>query len=386
VVHRRRRVRARLVGAGLRRSARTRTRNRTSQARRPVPAGREPSTRAGRLGTPPVGLLLRIADERDRVQCDRCNAAYAPGQDVDGGRIHAFRDHPSSDRCARGQHPFVDRLSAQDRRTSLCERARCDRDGDARERGGARACDEQQAGGEGEVDRNVLADAEGEQDAGGGADICRCAAGGDRDDARCGAEAEHTERRRRRKGEAERAEQQGAANGTRRPAGEEIQTGNECAASAAWRSVRRDVGGDRAQAAAAAKQRQADEPGARHQQRAAPEAESDDDEERPSEAGRARRGRRDRQGQHRDCVHHSERDDRERDRLEPDADPTEPAQRPDLDQVVEAERQHDAARSSCTDRRQAASLVGLLRAREQSMPAARPQDEAREVTDGGEGD
>src|SRR5581483_1703507 len=78
--------------------------------------------------------------------------------------------------------------------------------------------------------------------------------------------------------------------------------------------------------------------------------------------------------------------DRERDGLEPDPDSLEPAQRPDLHEVIEAERQHRSARGRRTDRCEAAGLVGLLLAREQPVPAAGAEDEAREVAECGERD
>ena len=114
--------------------------------------------------------------------------------------------------------------------------------------------------------------------------------------------------------------------------------------------------------------------------------ECDDDQKRPAKARRARRRRRDRQRQHRDRIDHPERDDRERDRLEPDADSAEPAQHSDLDDVVEAERQHGTARRRRADRGEAAGLVRLLLGREQPVPAACADDEAREVAARGHGD
>ena len=54
------------------------------------------------------GLLLRVADQLDRVQPDRCDAAYAARQDIDGGRSHALCAHDSSHRRTRGEHPHVE--------------------------------------------------------------------------------------------------------------------------------------------------------------------------------------------------------------------------------------------------------------------------------------
>src|SRR5581483_6309032 len=104
---------------------------------------------------------------------------------------------------------------------------------------------------------------------------------------------------------------------------------------------------------------------------------------RRAERGRAGRGGGNRQWQHRDRIDHSQRRDRERDRLETDANSTQPAERSDLDQIVEPERQHRAARRRRADGREAARLVGLLAGREQPPPATRPQDEAGEVTQRG---
>ena len=73
------------------------------------------------------------------------------------------------------------------------------------------------------------------------------------------------------------------------------------------------------------------------------------------------------------------------DRLEPDADAAEPAQHADLDQVVEAEREHGPARGGGADRGEAASLVGALSRREQPVPGARAEDEAREIGERGRG-
>ena len=42
-----------------------------SQARLPISPGREPPARTRRLGAPALGLLLRLADERDGLQPDR---------------------------------------------------------------------------------------------------------------------------------------------------------------------------------------------------------------------------------------------------------------------------------------------------------------------------
>jgi hypothetical protein len=115
-----------------------------------------------------------------------------------------------------------------------------------------------------------------------------------------------------------------------------------------------DVLGDRAEAAAAAQERQSCQPAAHGEQQKAARAERDHDQQRPAEARRARRGRGDGERQHRDRVDHAERDDRQGDCLETDPDAAQPLQRPDLDQVVEPERQHDTARRGGSDGRQAA--------------------------------
>src|SRR5438874_6232246 len=88
-------------------------------------------------------------------------------------------------------------LRAEDGEASSRERARREREGDAGERSGARARDEQQPGREREIDRDVPADAEREQDAGRRADARDRAARRDRDDAGGGAQTEDAERSRR---------------------------------------------------------------------------------------------------------------------------------------------------------------------------------------------
>ena len=115
------------------------------------------------------------------------------------------------------------------------------------------------------------------------------------------------------------------------------------------------------------------------EQRAAADAEDDDDQQRAAEHRVGRRGRRDREREHRDRVDHPERHDRQDDRVDPDADPAELPQHPDLDQVVEPERQDHAARGRGADRREAAGLVGALVRREQPVPGAGAEDEADEV-------
>ena len=68
---------------------------------------RERPARTGWLGATLVGLLLRVADERDGVQPDRRDAADAPGQDVEGGRGDALGDYRSARRGTRSEHPRV---------------------------------------------------------------------------------------------------------------------------------------------------------------------------------------------------------------------------------------------------------------------------------------
>ena len=110
----------------------------------------------------------------------------------------------------------------------------------------------------------------------------------------------------------------------------------------------------------------------------AAEAEEQHDDERRAEDRVARRERAHRKRQHRDRVDHSERDDRKSDGVEPEPYAAEPPQRPDLDDVVEPERQHDPARRGGPARGEAAAAIGPV-AREEPLPAERAQEEAREV-------
>ena len=87
--------------------------------------------------------------------------------------------------------------------------------------------------------------------------------------------------------------------------------------------------------------------------------------------------------QHRDRVDHPEGDDRQNDRLEPDADTAELSQDADLDHVVEAEGEYSAARRGRANRGKAASLVGALPRRKQPVPAACTEDEAGQVREPG---
>jgi len=89
----------------------------------------------------------------------------------------------------------------------------------------------------------------------------------------------------------------------------------------------------------------------------------------------------DRERQHRDSIDEPEGDDREADRFQPEADAAEPPKHRDLDDVVEAERQHDAARRRGAARGEAAASVGSL-AGEEPLPPERSKDEAGEVGDG----
>jgi hypothetical protein len=77
----------------------------TRKTRLPVSARREPPARARRLGTPALGLLLRVADKRDSVQPNRRDAAHAPSQGADGGRIHTLGSHDPPRCSARSEHP-----------------------------------------------------------------------------------------------------------------------------------------------------------------------------------------------------------------------------------------------------------------------------------------
>src|SRR5207245_5168662 len=116
------------------------------------------------------------------------------------------------------------------------------------------------------------------------------------------------------------------------------------------------------------------------------DAEGDNHEKRAAKAGRAGGSGGDRERQHRDGVDDAERDDGERDRLEAEPDATQPAQRSDLDQIVEPEREHDAAGSRRPNRGQTAGLAGALVEREQAAPAAGTRHEADEVAEAGGGE
>src|SRR5581483_3897279 len=120
--------------------------------------------------------------------------------------------------------------------------------------------------------------------------------------------------------------------------------------------------------------------------RAGADPEEDDEQKRIPEARRARRRRRDRERQEGDGVDEAERDDRQRDRLEAELDTRHPPERPDLDQVVEPERQDDAARGGRAAGGQAAGAVRPAAGGEELLPAERAQHEAREVEDRGAGD
>ena len=109
------------------------------------------------------------------------------------------------------------------------------------------------------------------------------------------------------------------------------------------------------------------------------EAEEHDEEQRQAEARGARRGRRDRERQEGDRVDEAERDDRKGDRLEPELDAAHPAQRADLDQVVEPEGKDRAARRGGTAGGEAAGAIRAGRGGEELLPAERAEDVAREV-------
>src|SRR5581483_12245139 len=94
----------------------------------------------------------------------------------------------------------------------------------------------------------------------------------------------------RREADAERAQQQRAAERTGDPAREQVHAGDARAPAPARRRVRGDVAGDAAQVSASTQERQPNEVCAREQEDAAANAESDDDQQRPAEISRAGRG------------------------------------------------------------------------------------------------
>ena len=103
--------------------------------------------------------------------------------------------------------------------------------------------------------------------------------------------------------------------------------------------------------------------------------------QRPPKQRITRRHGRNRQGKHRDCVDHPKRDDRQDNRAQPDANAPQLLEHSDLDQVIEAKRQHGTARSRRPDGRQATSLIGTFVAREQPMPRTGAENQTRKVSD-----
>ena len=59
------------------------------------------------LGAPPLGLLLRLDHQLDRVQPDRHDAAHEERQGPDGGGVGARGDHGPPRRRPGDQHPRV---------------------------------------------------------------------------------------------------------------------------------------------------------------------------------------------------------------------------------------------------------------------------------------
>ena len=127
-----------------------------------------------------------------------------------------------------------------------------------------------------------------------------------------------------------------------------------------------------------ADERQQHEPRPEGEHGDASEAEEQHDDQRRAEDRAARGDRGDRERQHRDRIDEPERDDRKADRFQAEPNAAEPSQRRDLDDIVEPERQHHAARSRGAAGRQAATSVGPL-AGEQALPAEGAEDEAREI-------
>jgi len=107
-------------------------------------------------------------------------------------------------------------------------------------------------------------------------------------------------------------------------------------------------------------------------------AEEQHDDERPTKHGVAQGERRHRERKHRDGVDHPEREDGKSDRVEAESYTAQPAQRPDLDDVVQTERQHHSARRGRAARGKAAAAIGPF-ADEEPLPAERSQEEAREI-------
>ena len=102
-------------------------------------------------------------------------------------------------------------------------------------------------------------------------------------------------------------------------------------------------------------------------------AEEHHEQQRPAEARGAGRSRRDRERQEGDGVDEPERDDGEDDRLEPELDAGHPAQRRDLDDVVQPEREDHAAGRGGAAGRQAADPTGTAGDGEELLPTERPE-------------
>ena len=82
---------------------------------------------------------------------------------------------------------------------------------------------------------------------------------------------------------------------------------------------------------AAGDEREAQQMLAGDEQAAGADSEENDEDQRSPEGRGTRRGRRDRERQESDRIDKAERDDRERDRLQPELHAPHPAERPDLD-------------------------------------------------------
>ena len=96
LAHRRRRLRARLLGARQRRPGRPRPCGDEADAGLRVPPGRQSGRGARRLGAAPLGLLLRLDHELDRVQPDRHEPAHEARQGPHGSRSRGSRRSSSS--------------------------------------------------------------------------------------------------------------------------------------------------------------------------------------------------------------------------------------------------------------------------------------------------
>ena len=197
-----------------------------------------------------------------------------------------------------------------------------------------------------------------------------------------GRQAENDEGECRREADAERREEQRASERPRGPAAEQEEPGGDRLA----RRSTRVVGGapcERREPGPTGDERHAHKVLAGDEDAAGADAEEHDQEQRPPEARGARRGRRDRKREERNRVDEAERDDRERDRLETELDAAHAAQRADLDQVVEPERQDDAACRRSAAGGQAAGAIRAGSGGKELLPAECAEDVAREVKEDG---